>query len=232
MPGRRITKREMKEDRLVTFALRAFDYVRENAGRMAVVAVVMVFVVVGAVYVSHVRKDSEDKASFLLAQGNSEYWAGRMASAQSFFSEASTRYPGSTDGRIGRLRLGDTQLFLGRYSDAIESYRDFLKREKKNQVLVLSARRGLAIAYEDQKNYVEAAQEYEGIANSFPKGDQQVAALLDAVRSLRSGGRTEDAVKILKQVVSQYPDTRNIRQIKSLLFELEARSKGKPGAAS
>ncbi|MDI6809421.1 MAG: tetratricopeptide repeat protein [Candidatus Eisenbacteria bacterium] len=232
MPGRRITRREMKEDRLVTFALRAFDYVRENAGKMAVAAVVAAFVVVGAVYVSHVRRDSEDKASFLLAQGNSEYWAGRMASAQSFFSEGSSRYPGATDGKIARLRLGDTQLFLGKYSDAIESYREFLKREKKNQVLILSAKRGLAIALEDQKSYVEAAREYEGIANSFPKGDPQVSALLDAVRSLRSGGRTDDAVKILKRIVSEYPNVRNIRQIKSLLFELEARIKGKSGLAS
>ena len=81
MVHKRLTKRQIKQDPLVTWTARIEEYVTENLTRILIgvgavaLVIALVFVIRGA------RRNAELTASGLLAQAQFELWSGSPAQA-------------------------------------------------------------------------------------------------------------------------------------------------------
>ncbi len=243
MVQKRLTKRQMKEDPLLTWTVRIENYFETNLKRIALVAlgiavaVALVFVVRGA------RRGAESEASELLAQAQFALWSGDASQAATVASQVVERSSGTRSGRMAYLVQGDALLQTGDAEGAITAYRTFLDRERHDDTMRLVARRGLAVALDDAGKYAEAAQAYEELAREgqgalaerrpsptrpgMPK--PEAAIIQDLMSAARSYERTGDPAKaqtLYQEIIDKYPTEMQTVDAKLRLFELEQRTAG------
>ncbi|MFH0777043.1 MAG: tetratricopeptide repeat protein [Candidatus Eisenbacteria bacterium] len=217
----KITRRDMKKDPLVTFSLKAADVARRNARIIAIVsAVVAVAVVVVALMVRD-RGRAEAEAEVLLADANKELWRGNANQAVGRYGDLLDRYAGTKSGLKALLFNGDALLEAGRYDDAIKSYERFMQREKRDEMLRNSARRGIATALEDKGEFARAADVRETLCK-YIEGDEAAQELMGAARCYRAAAMYGRAIELYEKVISQHPQFWGIEEAKVYLAEMRA----------
>jgi Flp pilus assembly protein TadD len=98
-----------------------------------------------------------------------------------------------------RTNLGVALAHEGRYSEAVAEYREALKRDPKNQVVLLN----LALALYKQADFENASAELARL-HSLNAGNQQAFYLLaDCYLRL---GRYHDAVVLLQPAYEAHPE--------------------------
>jgi tetratricopeptide (TPR) repeat protein len=220
----KMTRREMKKDPLVTFSLKAADFARSNARLLAIVAVIVVASAVVAVMMTRDRARAESEAELVLDQANKELLRGNAADATTLYDELLDRYAGTSSGRRGLLFKGEALLQSGKYDEAISTYEKFLGRERKDELLRSSAKRGIATALEDKGEFAKAAGVHESLAMLL-EGNDAAEELMSAARSYRAASVYGKAISLYEKVISQYPDYWRVEEAKVSLGELRTKLK-------
>lgn len=118
---------------------------------------------------------------------------------------------------------GETLWNKGDYLGAIETFREYYKKHPRE----VHALRRIAEIYEgDLKNYVAAAMEYESILQlKLPSHRWAWTALHLHNLYVKHLDRKDDAIELLKQVVTDHPDTpggeKAAQRLRSLGYEIE-----------
>jgi TolA-binding protein len=221
---KRLTKRQIREDPLVTWTAKIETYSATHGKRVVMalgavaLAIVLGFVLRGA------RRGAELAAAELLAQAQYQLWSGSPAQAAELAAQVIERSPGTRSGRIAYLVRGDAFLQTGDAEGALEAFRNFLGREKRDKLLRLSARRGVAVALENAEKYAEAAAAYEELAHEGKPGTMAAQDLLAAARSRERAGDPAKARTLYQEVVDSYPKETSASDAKLRLVELEHRT--------
>jgi tetratricopeptide (TPR) repeat protein len=219
---RRLTKRQIKQDPLVTWTARIEDYASENMTRILIGVGAVALVIALVFVVRSARRNAELEASGLLAQAQFELWSGSPARAGELAQQVIDSASGTRSGKIAHLVRGDALLATGDSEGALAAYREFLAREKRDPVLRLSARRGMAVALENIGQYAEAAAAYEELAR-----DDLLPAtqdLLAASRCLVQAGDDTRARELYQEIIDNHPDEPAAADAKMRLIELEHKS--------
>lgn len=228
----RITRREMREDPLVTFSLKAADFARRNARVLAIVAVVLLASIVVVVMMTRDRARAESEAEVLLAQANKELWRGNSPEATNLYDELLDRYAGTKSGKRGLLFKGDALLDSGKYDEAIGTYEKFLAKEKKDELLRTSAKKGIATALEDKGEFAKAASVHEGLGVKL-EGNEAAEELMSAARCFNAASMYGKAIELYEKVISRHPDYWGVEQAKIYLEEFRTKLKlSGPGSGS
>lgn len=231
-PKMKMTRREMKKDPLVTFSLKAADFVRSNARVLAIVAVIVVASAVVSVMMTRDRARAESEAELVLDQANKELLRGNAADATTLYNELLDRYAGTSSGKRGLLFKGDALLQSGKYDEAISAYEKFLSRERKDELLRSSAKKGVATALEDKGEFAKAAGVHETLATLL-EGNDAAEELMSAARCYRASSVYGKAISLYEKVISQHPDYWGAEEAKVSLGELRTKLKlAMPGTSS
>jgi len=221
LKGKRLTRREMKEDALVTLSFKALDFLKRHRAKFILGAVAVVAVIVAASAVSSSRKKAEEFASKQLLAGMLQQRRANYSGAAAAYEDVLDRFSGTRSGKLALLYLGHARFELGRYDLAIESYSKYLEREKKDRLTRGQAERGIAACLENQGKFEEAAVRYERVARDLDEEDSAPEDLMAAARCLRLAGEKERAAEILQEIVDSYPDFRELDKAKVYLAELQ-----------
>ena len=222
MVSDRLSKEELKEDRVITAANQAVEYARKNARWVVAAVVVLVAGIVAAVLIAQGRVSSERQASLSLLRGQGLYANGNYADAATEFGNLASQHGGTAAGRLARLYLGNSQLAMGNSGAAEASFRQALSGRGLDAVSQTSARRGLAAAYAAQSKFAEAAAEYLNAA----KVDGNPLAADDwfhgGLAFLRAGNNAE-AIRALGTLLEKYPRSQPAPEARIRLKELQAK---------
>jgi predicted negative regulator of RcsB-dependent stress response len=242
---KRLTKRQMKEDPLLTWTVRIETYLEQNLKLIAIIvgavalAIALVFVWRGA------RRGAESSASELLAQAQFQLWSGSPAQAVEIAKQVVERHSGTKSGRMARLVLGDALLQTGDAEGAITEYQSFLERTGGDPTMRLVARRGLAVAMENAKKYAEAAPIYEELAREgegalamrkegperMGMSKPEVGIIYDLMAAARCQALAGDAPKdtaLYQEIADKYSAEPQAADAKLHLAELTARAAAAP----
>jgi len=220
----RITRREMKEDPLVTFSLKAADFAKRNSRVLVIIAVIIVASAVVAVMMTRDRARAESEAEVLLAQANKELWRGNSSEATNLYNELLDRYGGTKSGKHGLLFKGDALLEGNKYDEAIDTYEKFLSKEKRDELLRTSARKGIATALEDKGEFAKAANVHENLARLL-EGNEAAEELMNAARCFTAASMYGNAIQDYEKVISKHADYWGVEQTKIYLEELRTKLK-------
>ncbi len=222
MVSDRLSKEELKEDRVVTAATQAADYVRRNA-RFALAAVALLIVaVVGGLLWSQARVRAEREASLTLLQGQGAYANGDFAGAAHQFETVANRWGSTRSARLARLFLGNSQLAQGNSAAAEQSFRKFLG-SAQDPVSEAGAHRGLAAALLAQQKLAEAAEEFSRAAAV----EQNPLAPEDWLQAGLAWTRAQDPTKAseaFRTLLEKHPRSSSANEARIRLREAEARS--------
>lgn len=204
-PRKRLSKKQLKEDKLVTFYYKASAWADENSKYVigAVVAIAVIFIAV--YFYANSQKAAEQVASVELAKATRTFENGDYQNAMPLLTNLVEKYGSTKSGKMGLLYLADSFFETKDYENAKINYKKFASSFKGDEHILSAAYAGIAACDEQLKNYQQAAQQYEKTVQKFPKSIFAPNYLLRAARCYTLAKMPDDAKRIYDQLVEDYP---------------------------
>lgn len=132
----------------------------------------------------------------------------RATRALEQFRNTQRMFPDSTAGLFARLGEATALRALGKADESRKVFAKLVGEDNLPAVLEHQAVEGLAFALEAQKNYADATKQFEALAK-IQGGIYKVPADYHRARMAAALGKSDDAVKILKDLVSADADRKD-----------------------
>ena len=229
----KITKRQIKEDPLVTAAFKTTAFWEEHGTKILIGVGAVALIGVLAFFMMQARSKAEAEASGDLFRASLAVQNGDYASAAPMLEEIVKSQPGTDAAREAMLYLGDSQMSLGKPAEAVSWYRKYLDKAGGDGVRARIGHYALATALEDSKQYVPAAEEYAKAAEKSDTDNERARAMQGQARSLVRASQMPKAVEIYT-AITRLPDAEQslTDAAKAKLGELQAGSTAAPPAST
>jgi TolA-binding protein len=201
----------VKEDKFTTFMLASKDKLQgelEGKWQYYVIGVVLAVVLVWAViWYFDQQSARESQAAETFSQAMSKYQQGDDQVAILQFSQVLENYSGTDLAAKAAFLLGNLNLVVRNYDEAIRHYRLYLNEYSGTLLNRAAAYAGIAAAQEDQGQYVEAAASFLQAVDTYPESPLRPDYEVGAVRNYLAAGDLESAEAHLKILEEKYEGT-------------------------
>jgi tetratricopeptide (TPR) repeat protein len=209
-PKKKILKKEMKQDALVTTYARVTAFYEENKRTVGIATTVVAVVVIAVLVMLKNRADANESASLQLGQVQELYASGQYQAAIDGVPERNVpglkaivdNYGSSRGGELARFMYANALFELGKYDEALQQFEDF---SAPDDMLAASRYAGIAQCYEARKDYKEAARNFEKAAGKNTKDISIPEYLNQAARNYGLAGEKERAIELYKRLKKNYP---------------------------
>jgi len=205
-PRKRISKKEIREDPLVTKYLRFQKFFQAHTKQINIGAAVVVAVLVIAILAVRSKNRAEFSAAGQLAVAEQFYYQGD-------YNRVVTEMPGIIDKYSGTRAAGEAAFFVANSYYEMQDFENsitFFKRCAKNlvsdPVYAPSSYAGIGQCLEMQGKYKEAAAMFEKAGADFTDVFSAPFYLQSAARCNMSAGDSEKAEQLLERVLDTYAD--------------------------
>ncbi len=219
-PARRITKKQIKEDKLVTTAFKASEYVQKNPTAFVIggVGVVVIFVAVILMMWSADRKRNE--AATLLARAHLAFDSGQADAAISDLRELAEGYSGTEPAARATFMLANYNFQEKNYAEALSYYNKVIAGYDKDKMMLSSAVAGAAACEEIDGNRLEAGRLYLQAARIFPDELWAPDYLFRAGVNFVAAGDTASAKIAYSEIDSSYGSSLQANKARRSLAEI------------
>jgi len=197
----KMTKRQIKEDALVTAAFRATEIWERHGRTILVIGAAIVLVAILAIFITRTRAQSEERAQGELYRAVLAMNQGDYVSAGPMLKELIDNSAGTRSARDAERFLADVQAAQGKYAEAAAGYRKYIGKAGGDGVAALAGYWGLAAALESDKQFGEAAAAYLEAAERSETDNERGRAMLGAARSYMRAGQNDKAIETYQKVV-------------------------------
>ncbi len=196
----KLTKRQIKEDPLVTAAFRGTQVWEQHGTRILLGLGAVVLVVLLVFFVARTRAQSEERAAADLFRAEMSVGQNDYATAVQMLREIVDSAPGTKAARSAMLYLGDAYEGQGKPAEAVNWYRRALAKAGKDRDARVASLHGLAAALEDRGDFAQAASNYEELTKLGANDNQRGRAMLAQARCLAKAGQSKKAVEVYQAV--------------------------------
>ncbi|MFC1557978.1 tol-pal system YbgF family protein [candidate division KSB1 bacterium] len=203
-PKKRITKHELKEDKLVTYTFKANAYIQKNIKSIlygTIGTAVIVFLVLSYYYSN---KRTEATAMAEVGKAQIVYESGNYNIAKDVFEEVIIKHTGEKGAGIAVYYAGDCYFKLGDLNKAKEYFRKYLDEYNDNKILANSSASGLGACLEEEEQYLEAAKQYKTALEKYNTEFLAPKNLINMARCYELAGNKEEAKNAYKVIIEQY----------------------------
>ena len=165
-PRKRITKQELKEDKLVKITLQVKTYIDDNYRQVVTVALAVFAVIVIFVVYGQLKSQTRDQAQAELGIAQVEYSNKNLDNASERLTRLIEEYGSTDEGQQGMLMLANIYYQQKKYADAESYFQEFVDSYSGSNVLLSSGYAGLAACKEIARDFLTAAELYETAANA------------------------------------------------------------------
>lgn len=224
-PRKKITKRELKEDKLVLTYFKAQNFLAEHKKHIGLVIFgTVVLLGVGVAYNNN-RLANEQKAAGELGKIFTYYDSGSYKLAIDGIPEKNIlglkliadNYGSTPSGELATFYLANVYYMIGDYDNALEYFQEF---DTDDNILEVSALSGIAASYEGKGKYAEAAKYFERAARVSSDQLLNPENLRNAARNYALAGEKERAVEIYKKIKKEFPGSPHAREAERSIAEL------------
>jgi tetratricopeptide (TPR) repeat protein len=205
---KRITKKKLKEpDEFISLVDQAAFFIGRRLKTIVAAAILLGIILVSFfLYQRWERgKEAEAQVKFRVAMDiyqtvNAPF---REASTENLkdaaekFNEITSKFAGTSAGRLSLLYKGNLQLRVADFEGAVKSYEEFLRKGEKERLYRLFALEGLGYAHEGRKDYERALQQYRKILDGAD-GFGSAGGYAGAGRCYERMGKSKEALESYK----------------------------------
>ncbi len=218
---RRISRREMKEDRFILWLYEMSSEIDRHWKSLTAAVVLVVACVVGWYYWTNKQTDDLVEAGKVFAPGQTAMQDSRYEDAIPIFERVVTEFGGTTVALEATIELANASFQTGNFEKARTYYQTYLDEYgRQNAHFWLAARSGLAACDEEEEKYEEAANQYLALADEDPYSYLAPGFLLDAARCFGAAGQKDRARALYDRVVENYESTPYARDARIALTAL------------
>jgi TolA-binding protein len=208
----------LKEDSFILWLFEAGDFIQARYKEiLAVVGVAAVAVAAGFLWSSRSASQLAE-AGKIIAPARTAAEDGRYDDAIPIFERVKNEYGGTAVGLEATINLANARFYSGKYEEARKAYQDYLDEYGGDDPFYdISAKTGLAACDEQAGKFVEAAQQYQALADQHKDTSFAPQFLMDAARCLKAANQTDKAKAIYETIVKSYDTTRFVREARAAL---------------
>lgn len=206
-PRKRITKKELKEDKLITIYAKSRDWAEENYKLIAGASAIILIIVVGSIFITNSRQKSEAAAGAKLAKAIYAFDSSDYNTAISTLSDIVENNGGTKSGSVARLYLAQALFRTNEYTAAENHFKAAAGKLKSDIHLKTTALAGVAASLEQQDQFAEAGEKYQAIVNKNPDAPMASFYLLRAARCFEKAEDRSKASALYEQLIVDYPDS-------------------------
>ncbi len=223
---KKLSKKEIKEDKLVTFYYKAYGYFDDNKSKVfAYIGGFLVLLALIAFYINYRHQQNihagielsrviplYDSGSFL------EAIEGRAGTNIIGLKKIVDEYGSTENGETAKIYLANSYNMLGKYDDAYKYYKDYSGSFNMYKATALA---GQASYFANKNNYEKAADLYRK-ASCVSKNDVLNSGyLLQAGVNYMSAHKQQDAKEMFKAIIKDYLTTPEYRDANKYLAEIQ-----------
>ena len=209
---KRITKQELKEDKLVTYTFKVNAYIRENARKISTIILGSIAVILIISFIHSSQESSEMQAMSEVGIAQNLYQVGDYANARITFDGIINEYDGTDGAGMSVYFAGDCCFKLGEFAAARNYFQQYLDDYKNNDILTASAISGIAACLEEDGNYLQAAEQYKQAFDKFSESFNAPKYLIDMGRCYELAGMKNEAEITYKRVIEDYSSSIYVRE--------------------
>lgn len=223
-PKKKITKREIKQDGLVTTYFEASSWYEQNKKRLnTVFLVVALGAAAGWIYINN-QNVANASAITELGKIMKYYDEGRYEIAINGALQENIRglqqivdeYGNTEAGELATMYLANCYYALGNYEKALEHFREADVDDNTLQASVLS---GIASCHEFKGDHENAGEYFERAATTDDRGVLAAECLHHAAQNYLLAAQKEKAAELLKRLKKDYPLSSYARDADRLLAQ-------------
>ncbi len=211
-PRKRITKKELKQDKLVTTYFNVVEYLKNNRRIVSgTITGVVIAVIAVVIFMNNRRSNNTNAAAELsgtlnLFDGGAYQVAinGDPTRNITGLKSIVENYGSSESGEQAKIYLADSYYYLGDYDNAMKYFKDY---DGNDKFLQASAYAGEAEVYEARGNFEKAAEYYDRAASRDSKNFLTPQYLVGAARNYIKIGKKDRAVELLKRVQKNFANS-------------------------
>ncbi len=218
---KRITKRQIKEDKFVTFYFKTQDFIKRNMNKVLIGAGAIVALILITMLILQSKRTAELSASVKLAEANSKLMRGELQPAIDILINMSEDYSGTRSAAHGVYLLAYSYYQKGEFENALKYFRKYLDDYGDDPILTSAAYSGLGASLEQLGRFQEAAQNYEKAALKYSNHFNAPQQLMDAARCYRLVNRYADAKRCYEKLIEKYPNSALKNEAEMFLAKLK-----------
>ena len=217
-PGR-ITKKEMKEDKVVTTVFKLTEWIQKHLNQVLLVAggVVLVALVVFFIFSSKAKRNQ--KAAELFGKATLEFQVGNANQAITDLHTVMEKYGGTKSASQAAFYLATTYFYSKDYAKAKAVFQRFIEKYLDDPLLLASAQAGIAECDMESGQFQSAGDNFIKAISFKPKGLLVPQYLLSAGQAYLKANQKEKAKEVFKRLIDQYPDSKEAYKAKEQLAE-------------
>ncbi|MDZ7264156.1 MAG: tetratricopeptide repeat protein [candidate division KSB1 bacterium] len=204
---KKITKRQIKEDKLVTYYFKTIDFFNRNSKYVTIGLTAIVVVLILVTLFRRAKQRAELEASAQLTKALAEIGQNNLSQATDILVSLAEKYSGTSSAESGVYLLAHTYYQKGDFEQAKVYFEKYINDYRKNPILSSAAYAGLGASLEQQKKYLEAAQAYEKGATKFASDSNAPQQLFNAARCYMLANRNDKAKLCLEKIIENYSNS-------------------------
>ncbi|MEP7235737.1 MAG: tetratricopeptide repeat protein, partial [Ignavibacteriota bacterium] len=223
-------KLSSSEELLVVYH-RSTSWIADNSTKAIAVAAVVVGVIVLFFVMRSKQAENAEHAEVMLSRIVGLYQAGEWRKAIDGdakeriqkeplrgLKEIVAEYGSTHAGEVAKLYLGNSYYYLGKLDSALAVFDDASVDGSLLKAAVIS---GKATIFEDKGNKEEAAKLFSSAASIEKINPMNADYTLAAARNYQGAGKKEEAIKIYRKLLVDYPGTQFDDAAKRELLKLD-----------
>ncbi|MGE5436438.1 MAG: tetratricopeptide repeat protein [Syntrophothermus sp.] len=223
---KKLSKKEIKEDKLVTTYYKSIEFFENNKQKIALYAGILAVVVVGIIFYVNYRNDQNEKANLELSRVIPLYDAGsyleaiegRKGTKVLGLKKIVEEYGNYEYGEVAKIYLANAYNMLGKFDEALKYYEDY---SGSNDIYKATSKAGQAGYYANKKEWEKAANLFMDAANISKENVLNAEYLLNAGIYYKEAGNLDEAKEIFKKVKKDYSNSMAAREVDRYLTVLE-----------
>jgi TolA-binding protein len=220
MSPHRITKKEMKQDKFVTYSLRVSEWIQKHLNEvlMAAGGVVLVAAVLFFIFSSQAKR--ERKAAELLGKASFGLQSGNMAGAVEDLQTVVNSYASTKSAGQAAFYLAYAYFYARDYVQAQSLFEKYVQKYREDPLLSASAQAGIADCQMQTGDPAAAAESFLKAVSMSPQIFLAPQYLLRAASAYMQADQNERAREILHRLIDEYPDSREVQRAKADLAQI------------
>ena len=219
---KKLSKREIKEDKLVTTYYKVYNYFNENKNRIGMYAGGLLVVIAAIYFYMNNKAENNLQAGIQLSRVMGLYDSGayleaiegRQGTNIVGLKKIVSDYGSTENGEIAKVYLANSYQMLGNIEEAYKCYEDYSGSSK---IFKASALSGEAGYYANKKEFEKAADLYRSASRVSKENVSNPEYMLKAAINYIDAGNKEEAKDLLETIRKDYQTSTAFREVDKYL---------------
>jgi TolA-binding protein len=220
-PRKKITRKELKQDKFILATLKAKDFLEKNSKIVFRSIILLVAIIVVVIFLVRSKRSANVNAASMLSRAQFMLGGPQQETVADSLKIIIDRYDGTVAAGKATFLLAKIYWEDNDFENAKVYFKKYIDDYTNETVVSQSALAGYADCLIKEENYEEGAEYYERAAEVDPKYPETPEFLFSAATAYKEAGKIDKAEKLVERLLADYNNPQIKNKAEVLLEDLK-----------